>query len=158
MVIVDSSVLIHFIRIGRLSLLKSFFKKIKITADIYEEIKAGEVGIEEFERACREWISVVKARESSEIKQYKILEKADISIILLAKDRKDILFSNDYAIIITARSEGVECLWPSSFILRCLEEKIITKGEARKILRDLINSGMWLRSDIYAAVLEEIEK
>ena len=62
MVVVDSSVLIHLSRIGKLSLLKTFFKKIIITPNIYEEMKEGTIGISEFEKALEDWIILNKPK------------------------------------------------------------------------------------------------
>ncbi len=160
MAIVDSSVLIHLSRIGRLSLLKSFFKQIRTTQDIYEEIKAGNIGVSEIEKACKNWIFINKLKNFdgvNHISKFEGIEKADASIILLAKEKQDILLSNDFALIMIARSKSVECWWLTTFILRCLGKKIITKKEAKQILFDLVESGMRLSNDVYAAILKEIE-
>lgn len=160
MVVVDSSVLIPLSRIGKLSLLKEFFKKVKISQDVYEEIRAGNIGVSEFEKACKTWISLIKPKDSDEvntISQLEGIEKADASIILLAKEKQDILLSNDFALIMIARSKGIECWWLTTFLLRCLERKIITKKEAKQILFDLVQAGMRLSNDVYAAILKEIE-
>ena len=77
--------------------------------------------------------------------------------LVLAEERKDILLSNDFALIMIARSKSVECWWLTTFILRCLGKKIITKKEAKQILFDLVESGMRLSNDVYAAILKEIE-
>ena len=160
MVIVDSSILIHLSRIGKLSLLKKFFEKIKITKYIYEEVKVGKRGSSEIEKACKEWIILSKQRkfeEINDISRLEGIEKADASIILLAKEEKDILLSNDYALIIVARSKGIECWWLVTFLLRCLDKELITKEEAKQILFDLIEAGMRLHNAVFTAILKEIE-
>ena len=86
------------------------------------------------------------------------IEKADASIILLAKERQDILLSNDFALIMVARSKGIECWWLTTFLLRCIEKKIITKNEAKQILFDLVQAGMRLSNDVYATILKEMEE
>lgn len=160
MAIVDSSVLIPLSRIGKLSLLKRFFNSIKITHDVYEEIKAGTTGVSEIEKACKDWIFLSKPKNFEEvnyISKMEGIERADASIILLARERQDILLSNDFALIMIARSKGIECWWLTTFLLRCLERKIITKKEAKQILFDLVQAGMRLSNDVYAAILKEIE-
>ncbi len=160
MAVVDSSVLIHLLRIGRLDLLKRFFGEIKVTEEIYEEIKEGKVGFSEFEDACGDWVRIISGslKGLKRIAVLENIEEADVSVLLLAERDKDILLSNDYVLIGLARSRGVECLWFIGFVLKCLGKRLINKNEAKKILLDLINSGMRLSNEVYAVVLEEIEK
>ena len=160
MAVVDSSVLIHLSRIGKLTLLKKFFKKISITQEIYDEVKAGHTGASEIDKACKDWISISQPKnfeEVNNVSKTESIEKADASIILLAKERKDILLSNDFALIMTARSKNIECWWLTGFLLRCLKKNIIEKKEAKQILFDLVQAGMRLSNDVYAAILKEIE-
>lgn len=159
MAVVDSSVLIHLSRINKLSLLKRYFSIIAITQDIYDEIKTG-VGASEIDKACKSWIAIEKPKNSEEIENTSKLDdinKADSSLIVLAEEKKKILLSNDYALIMVARSKGIECWWPTTFILRCLKKGVITKKEAKQILFDLIDSGMRLSNEVYAAILREID-
>ena len=122
MAVVDSSVLIHFARIGTVHLLNKFFGKIHITHEVYAEVKEG-TGASEIEEACKSWIHR-QAQSSVQASQFAIQEgigKADASVILLAMEKRDLLLSNDYALLAVARAKGVECWWPTTFLLRCLE-------------------------------------
>ena len=159
MAVVDSSVLIHLGRINKLYLLKEYFKKIIITPDIYDEIKSG-IGASEIEKACESWIRIDEPKnldEINSISKLENIEKADASIIVLAEEKKEILLSNDYALIIVAKSKSIECWWLTTFLLRCLKKKIIAKEEAKQILFELIEAGMRLGNDVYAAILREID-
>lgn len=159
MAVADSSVLILLSRINKLSLLKKYFNEIIISQDIYEEVKTG-IGASEIEKACKNWIKIENSKkyeEISRISKLEDIENADASIIILAKEKRKILLSNDYALIMVARSKGIECWWLTTFILRCLKKKIITKKEAKQILLKLIDAGMRLSNEIYAAILREID-
>lgn len=159
MVVADSSVLILLSRINKLALLKKYFKQTMISQDIYDEVKIG-VGASEIEKACKRWIRIGKPKDFNEIdniSKSEDIEKADASIIVLAKEKQEILISNDYALIMVARSKGIECWWLTTFLLRCLKKKIITKKEAKQILFDLVEVGMRLDNAVYAAILSEIE-
>ncbi len=159
MAVVDSSVLIHLSRIGKLFLLERFFKKIIITEDIYNEVKTG-IGASEIENATKKWIEIINPKNISKINNFSKLEgieKPDASIILLAKRKNHILLSNDYTLIRVARSKGVECWWLTTFILQCLKGKIINKDQAKKILFDLVGAGMRLNNVVYATILRHIE-
>ncbi len=158
MVVADSSVIIHLARINRLDLLREFFKQIKITPDVYDEVKEG-AGASEIENACKSWILLrkPKSHEAGNISMLEGIEKADASIILLAKEDDDILISNDYALIMVAKSKGIECWWLTTFLLRCLGKKILTKKEAKQALFNLTAAGMRLNVAVYTAILKEID-
>lgn len=160
MAVIDTSVLIHLCRVGRLEILKKFFKKIVITQEVYDELKEGKIGFSEVEKAKNKWIQIQDLKEKEgmhQISKLEDIEEADASIILLAKERKDTLLSNDYALITIARSKDVECWWLTTFLLKCLEKKVLTKKEAKELLFELIESGMRLSNVVYAAILKEIE-
>ncbi len=161
MAIIDSCVLILLSRIGRISLLK-YFKKILITAEIYDEVvkeAKGRLGVSEIGKACEDWIRIteIKSREKKTGKLYGI-EKADISIILLAKETNDLLLTNDRMLIKIARSKGIECYWLTTFLLKLVKEKKIAKDEAKNILFDLVESGMRIRIEVYSAILRRIDE
>jgi len=160
MAVIDTSVLIHLCRVGNLEILKKFFKKIAITQEVYDELQEGKIGFSEVEKGKNEWIRIQNPKEKEKIKQTSKLEnieEADASIILLAKERKDILLSNDYALIRIARSKNIECWWLTTFLLKCLEKNVLTKKDAKELLLELIESGMRLSNVVYAAILKEIE-
>lgn len=163
MAVVDSSALIHLVRTGRLNLLREFFKEVCITREIFEEVVKTEetkVGASQINSAVGNWIKILTPRQKSSIKQIAELEKiglADASVILLAKERKDILLSNDYFLIKVANSIGVECWWLTTFILNCVRKKIIKKEEAKQILYNLVLNKMHITVDVYAAILREID-
>lgn len=158
MVVVDTSILIHLSRIGELSLLKRYFKKIIITKDVHDEIAEGKVGYTEIKGA--QWIQIGKPQDQDKIRKLSTLEgieKADASLVLLANEKNDRLLSNDAALIMVARSKGIACWWLTTFLLRCLDKKLISKREAQQILYDVVQSGMRLQNVVYSAILKEIE-
>ena len=60
--------------------------------------------------------------------------------------------------ILVAWSRGIECWWMTTFIIKCIKKKIIDKKEAKKIIIQLIQSGMHLDNVVYATLLDEIER
>jgi predicted nucleic acid-binding protein len=159
--IVDTSIIIPLVRIGRLELLRKFFRKIKITKDVYDEIKAGDIGVSEIEEGINNWILIRDVENKKSIiglSESEDIEKADASIILLAKEEKDSLISNDYFLIAVGKSKGIDCWWMTTFILQCLKKKLVSKKEAKDILLELIESGMRLDNVVYALILREIDK
>ncbi len=77
---------------------------------------------------------------------------------MLAKEEEDILLCNDYALVIVARSKGIECWWLTTFILRCIEKKVMPKEEAKQTLFELVESGMRLSNEVYSAILTEMDR
>lgn len=157
MVVVDSSAIIHLLRIGRLGLLKSLFGKIKITKEIVRELtQENKIGIEEIKKGLSIWIDV-KEIKTKKRPSFEGLERGDIEVILLAEKEKDFILSNDLAQIQMARSMGIDCWWVTTLLLQAVKRKIVTKKEAKNILFDLVRSGMRLRIEVYASIEKEIE-
>ncbi|MBI3037380.1 hypothetical protein HYY73_06565 [Candidatus Woesearchaeota archaeon] len=158
MAVVDSSALIHLGRISKLSLLKEFFGKIMITKEVYDEAKEGR-GASEIDEACKTWIEVSKysTGKRDELSRLEGIEQADASVLLLAQKENAILLCNDYALITAARSKGIICWWITGFLFRCLKKGLLSKREAKQALSDLIESGMRLSNEVYAAMLNDID-
>lgn len=161
--IVDSSVLIHLSRIGKLDFLKEF-GEIKITEDVYRETveeAKGREGVSSIGEACSSWISVIKMADEKKIRklaEQEGIENADASLILLAEEKKEILLSNDYYLIRAARSRGIECWWLTTLLLRAVKGKKIKKEEAKQMLLNLVESGMRLSIEVYTAILKRIDE
>ena len=159
--IVDSSVIIHLLRIGKLELLKKYFKKILISEDIFQELKQGVTGLSTFEQACKSWIKIENPKNLSEISlivKSEQVSKADASLIVLAEEKKQLIISNDYALIMIARSKNIKCWWMTTFLLRCAKEKVVTKNETKKILFQLVQVGLRINNSVYTFMLQEIEE
>ncbi len=164
MVVVDSSVLIPLSRIGKLNLLRKIFKEIKVTEEIYKEVvkeSKGRSGTSEIEEACKDWIKVCKIKSRVNIQKIaksEGIEKADVSTVLLAKETNDILLSNDKTLIIVGKSKCIICWWLTTFILNLVKKRQITKKDAKQTLFELVEAGMRLRVEVYAAMLKEIDR
>jgi predicted nucleic acid-binding protein len=162
--IVDSSVLIHLSRIGRLSLLKNFFETVIITEDVFREtvVEAkGKVGVSAIEQAIGKWISVQKLKDKKAPKKIAGLEgitPADASLIVLAEEAKDSLLSNDYVLICVARARHVEAWWLTTFILNLVAKKTISKKKGKQVLLELMETGLRLSPSVYASVLDKIDR
>ena len=157
MVAVDSSIIIHLARIGKLSLLRIYFKKIKITQSIEKEIiKDGKAGIGEIKKGIEEWIDIKKIDVA--VEKSDVLSFADIELIKLAERERDFILTNDENIISFAKAKGIETMWLTTFLISCLKKKLIDKKEAKQILHDLVKYGCYIRTDTYMAVQNLIEE
>lgn len=161
MPLVDTSCIIHLARIGELALLKKLFSTITVTPEIVEEMHAGVEGVSEFQEALGYWIFVEKQKDTRLINALSNAESisiADASLILLAREKKDFLISNDATLIQIAKIKGVECWWLTTCIIEAVRRKTISQKKAKEILFSLITAGMYLENKVYAHVLEEIER
>lgn len=155
MVIVDSSALIPLIKIGRLDLIKKIFKHTIIPSVVWEEVvvegkKLGKpiVDLEE-EKDWFKIIDVKKLDSSSES-----IQGTDLSIANLAKERKDVLLTNDAALYYYAISQNIKVWWLTTLLLACVKKKKIAKQEAENILLELVNTAkIHLKSDILSGLL-----
>lgn len=162
--IVDSSVLIHLSRIGKLSLLKDFFETVNITEDVYRETvleARGKIGVSAIEQATKNWIFVEKLKHkkaANKIAKLEGIEPADASLIVLAEEMGDSLLSNDYVLIAVARARGVEAWWLTTFILNMVAKKTLTKKKGKQILLELMESGLRLSPSVYASITRRLDK
>ena len=158
MAVVDSSVIIHLARIGKLNLLQSCFKKISISAGIEQEIiKEDKTAADEIRNVIGKWIEVKKI-ETRTGWETGFLSAADIELIELARKEKDFILTNDGEIISSAKSRGVKTMWLTTFLLICVKKKLVDKREAKQILYDLTRTGCYIRTDTFASVQRQIEE
>src|SRR3989344_8004823 len=117
MAVIDSSGLIHLSRINKLYLLKKYFRKIKITGEVFEETVAVNKSFEgknDIKEACTDWIKVINLKNKKKIKEISEIngiEEADSSLILLAEKEKEIILTNDYLLVQVSKSRKIACWW-----------------------------------------------
>jgi predicted nucleic acid-binding protein len=156
MIVADTSALIPWLRIGRPELLRSLYRRILITPAVLRELTEQPwLGSEKVKEALGSWIAVkeISVPDDEDLRE---LEKGDREVIALAEKLKAPLLANDKALILIARSRGVEARWVTTALLELVKKRIVTKPDAKKILFDLLQSGMRLRAEVYAALEAEI--
>jgi predicted nucleic acid-binding protein len=153
--IVDSCVLIHLSRIGKLDLLK--VHECCTTDDVYKEtVIEGKRGKSLISDAFEKWLTrkAVDTNVAFKIAQKEGIEVADATLILLAEQIHGTILSNDKDLILLARSRGISYLWLTSFLLKLCKDKKMKKEEALKIFYDLVQSGLRIEAKIYV-ILEK---
>ncbi len=159
MVVVDSSALIPFARVGRLDLISATFDEIRTTELVRDEIliegKRGTASLKSF----LETVPVHEIHpEAGEVASLEGVAVADASVILLAEERDEILLANDKALITVARSHGVKCWWVTTLLLKCTKEGELTSTETNDVLYNLIDSGMNLHPKVYSQVQQKLRE
>ena len=156
MLVVDSCVLIHLTRIGKLDLLKN---ECYTTEDVYREtVIKGFKGSSQIAEAFEKWLmkQSVKKDTAFELAEKEGIEVADATLILLAENHGTLL-TNDKALINVARSRGVTCLWLTSFLIMLCNTGKIQKEEALEILFDLVQAGLRVDAKIYAILERKLK-
>ncbi len=173
LVISDTSPIIFFAKIRKLTLLKDLYSKIyipnvvweeliyplskpdeEIPSDIKHEIKAKEEG----------WLIVKdpKLKEYHEIalNLTKELGRGEAYAIALSLELKaDIILINDKKARIIAESKGLKTKWTTEILLDALEKGILKSYQVfKKLLDKLIEIGLWMRKTEYKFLLEKAKE
>lgn len=159
MVVVDSSALIPLSWVGRLNLLTASFDEIHTTQEVHREVvtegKRGASALRTFLEGVTIHPSPDGAQETAKLEGIAI---ADASIILLADDLSMILLANDKGLIEVAQTQGVQCWWVTTLLLKSTKAGTLTSDRASEILYNLVDSGMNLHPRVYARVQQALEE
>ena len=169
MVVCDSGPLIHLSRVGQIQLLRQLFGTVLIPSSVYRETVAEakalrKPGVSTIEKAIDDgWIQVTDISASemdlvNKLAESESIEVEDAEVIFLAKKHSTSLVTNDKWLVKIAVSLGIDAFWTTTLILLAIKKKIISKKQGREILRKLVLSGLHLRTDVYEAILSELEE
>ncbi len=161
MVVVDSSAIIPLLNIGKLELIRKNFSEFVVPQIVWEEVvengKLFGKPYSLFAQGKNVWFSIVSERKKEEAKTFakeQEIQEADAEIILLAKERNQILLTNDAAMYACCLTQGIQSWWLTTLVLASVKKKIITKNEAEQILFELVTTGnMHLRTDVFVELL-----
>jgi len=165
--VADSTPLIYFAKIGRLSLLK-FYSEIFIPKAVYEEtvvkgLKKGFLDAKIIQSEIEKGAIKVKElskeeqKEAQELMKFAEIGKGEAEAIILAKSLNAELILDDLVAQGTARTLGLEPHWTTSFILKLLSIKKLKKKEARKIIEKLVEAGYRISSDVLIELLKKLD-
>ena len=65
--------------------------------------------------------------------------------------------TSDGWLIKVAKTQGVDILWTTTLVLLVTKNGDLSKKDGKHLLRDLASSGLYLKADVYAALIEAIE-
>jgi len=162
MVVIDSSALIHLTQAEGLWLIKEVYDERRTTEGVFRETveedggrKPGSSEIRSFLEDC----SVHETNDSAtEIAEVEGISRTDAALVILARERDEILLTNDKALVEVARAKGVEPDWVTSLLLRAVKKKVITSEEAKETLYEVVNSGMNLSPSVYTKVRRRLDE
>ena len=144
MIISNSTPLIHLAKIGQLGLLSRLFKKVIIPKSVFNEVvikgeEQGYLDAKIIRKATEEWIEIKELnkeelRELDEILKIGPTGIAEGEAITLAKNMRLPLLIDDSIGQKIARTFNIETYWTTSVVLKGVNEKIITKSEAKELV------------------------
>lgn len=161
MVVVDSSALIPLARAGKLELIEKVYEEIHAPEEVYRETveegkgKQGTAELKEFFQDID--LSRSKDERIENIAEMEGVAKADVSVVLLAERKNEVLLANDRGLIDFARMRQVETDWVTTLILRAVKENVLDKEGGKEALYNLVDSGMNLKNKVYSRILREID-
>ena len=162
MVVLDSSALIHLAQAEGLWLIEEVYDKRRTTEGVHEETveeasgsKPGASEIRGFLEGC----SVHEENENAtEIAAAESVSETDASLLLLAREKDEILLTNDKALVRVAGAKGVEPDWVTTLLLRGTKQEVVSSEEAKETLYELVNSGMNLSPSVYTKMRRRLDE
>lgn len=159
MVVVDSSALIPLARVGRLDLIETAFEDVRtieaVRTEVLEPEKRGTATLSAF----LDDVEIVETPSDAEdVASLEGIATADAGVVLAARERDDVLLANDRGLIEVARTQGVECWWVTTLLLKSTKAGIPSSEEASDLLYDLVDEGMNLHPKVYTKVERQLRK
>lgn len=154
MIVSNSSPLIWITKIGKLNLLKKFFKTVMIPEAVYDEVvtkgieaKAQDAFI--VENAVKEgWIKIRKVKGIRKLEKFG-LHKGEVDALSLADKLKSEVLVDETHARLAAKALNIKPKGTIYILIRALKEKIIDYDEYLDLLRGLVRSGFRMSDELY---------
>ncbi len=164
--ILDSTPLIYFAKIGRLELLMS--EEVLIPEAVYHEVvtrglEKGFLDAKVIQDAVKTKAVKIKKldpggkKEAEELMKFAQIERGEAEALVLAKGEKAELLMDDAVGQGVARTLNINALWTTSFILKLVSLQLLGRKEAREIIKQLVKAGYRISEDVLLELLEKLE-
>lgn len=166
MIVSNSSPLIYLSKIGKLSLLKELFNKIKIPKEVYNEVvlKGREGGFSDsysVEKAVEDgWIEVISIKLDKQIEKFASeIDFGEVETISLAlKLKAQLVIIDDSSARTIAESFGLNVKGTLYVLLRAYKKKFISKNDVKNNINSLIRLGFRISPELYGEILNELDE
>ena len=166
MIVSNSSPLIYLSKIGKLSLLKELFNKIKIPKEVYNEVvlRGREGGFSDsysVEKAVEDgWIEVISIKLDKQIEKFASeIDFGEVEAISLAlKLKAQLVIIDDSSARTIAESFGLNVKGTLYVLLRAYKNKLISKNDVKNNINSLIRLGFRISPELYGEILNELDK
>jgi len=172
-VISDTSPIILFGKINKLSLLKDLYHTIYIPIEVWEELiypltqhhlYIPEDIYLELEAKAEGWLIVTNPEKEESIELALSLSQQlglgeSFAIALSNELNADILLINDRKARDIAIKLGINTKWTTEVLIDAVFKNLISSfNDFELILNAMIDNGLWLEKDFYSKLLEEVKK
>lgn len=169
MAVLDSSPIIYFGRIGKLSWLREFYDELVTTPSVVRETVdearvLGKPGVSVIEETFQEGVihmrSLTGEEEylASKIAKLEKIEVEDAQLIVFTRRLGDVLVTNDRKLILVARAHGVRTHWAVTPVILSVKRGELDKKRARNIIVSLVEAGLRIRSETLISIYRIIEE
>jgi uncharacterized protein len=151
----DASPLIVFLKINKLSVLKSLFQTIMVPTAVYEEITAKEQEKAIFDRA--KWIKT-KIVENTDLINLleKLIDKGEAEAIILAKELKTTLIVDDAKARKYAKLLNVEIIGTLGVLKMAKNHGVIPS--VKEVISDMVVEGYYIDDTLIAKILQDVNE
>jgi len=144
--LLDTTVLSNFGKVGRLPLLRQVFPTaLRIAGQVYDELKAGSLDSPILEGVAGAWLHLVtpdSEREMSIYREYsRTLGSGEAASLAIGICRSWALATDDRAARQAARTAGVPLTGSVGILIAAVHAKIIPRAEGDALLRDMRRHG-----------------
>lgn len=162
-VISDTTPLITLIKIGRLDLLEKLFENIIIPEAVYHELTSNTQFLDEAaEITNAKYIKVVDVQDTKSVELLRRATGLDLgeseAIIYTDDSKADLLLMDEVKGRKVAQQMGLSVMGTIGILMSAYKEKMITKDEIRHYINIMKKSGRHIGENLYAKLLELIEK
>lgn len=167
--ITDASPLIFYGKINRLDLLYIIYKPLVISEEVYQETvirgkghpdsKIIQQGIDKRKIIIKLLTKEYRQQVSDILEKYSQLDRGEAETIILALQEKEteVLIDEELARKV-ARLEGLTTYGSLRVALLAYQKKLLSQEELHKLVRDLINAGLWINADVLESFYELLKK
>lgn len=167
MLIFDATPLIYLAKAGILERIESIEGKKAVPREVYEEVvvKGKEVGERDaviVEKSVKknmvEVLEVERGELYRKLSENPRLSDADVAVLVLADKRGATAILDDEYARTVADAEGIESRGTVFLLFRLLKDGEMTAREVKETVDKMIESGWYCSTDLYADILNQIEK
>ena len=151
---VDSSTLIALDAAGKASILRDLLERVAITREVAEEVFNGRES-QALRNGRGDWIDVVPVRGDRRRWESLGLGRGEASLFLTPS--RDRLVLDEIPARTVAEAEGREYVGLLGLIAAGVHRRSLSPGEAKGVLRRLLQSGFRVATDLYDEILREID-
>ena len=161
MIVADATPLLHLARAGHLDLLPTLYEHVVVPTSVWEEATGQEEPRSEAQvlrEASQSWLEVrsLSARErrtSESFRRGAPVGRGEADAIALAEGLRTPVLMDDRVAVDLARMRGIETRWTTSIVLEAHGRGILDRRAARRVVEDLVASGLWIRQDVLLRIL-----